>query len=315
MQRVKAFSPATVANIGVGFDVLGMAVDAPGDVVIAERREQPGVEIVEITGDGGKLPYGADKNTASLAASAVLSQIGEEGYGVRLWVEKGLPLASGLGSSAASAVAAAVATNALFGDMLLREDLLPAVLAAESVIAGRHADNVAPALLGGVVLITGLSIGEIHRLPLPVGVYLALVTPQVAVATADARAILPKNVPLSVLVHQTGVVAEVVHALHEGNHHLLARAMQRDAVVEPVRSELVPKLAEVRSVATQAGALATVISGSGPTLCSLCFTEQDAEAVSRAMVGFYEAEGIQAEGRTAVPSAEGARILETTLSD
>ncbi|MFP4322769.1 MAG: homoserine kinase, partial [Anaerolineales bacterium] len=212
---------------------------------------------------------------------------------------------------AASAVAAAVATNALFGDMLLQEDLLPAVLEAEASVAGQHADNVAPALLGGVVLITGLSIGEIHRLPLPIGVYLVLTTPNIEVKTADARAMLPKTVPLNVLVHQTGVVAEVVHALHAGNHHLLARAMQRDAVVEPARSALIPKLAEVRHIATQAGALATVISGSGPTLCSLCFTEQDAEAVSRAVTSFYASEGIDAIGRTVLPAAEGARVLET----
>lgn len=308
MQRVKAFAPATVANLGVGFDVLGLAVDAPGDYVTAELRSEPGVELVEVSGDHGRLSREADKNTAAIAAQSVL-KLARAKEGVRLWLEKGLPLASGLGSSAASAVAAAVATNAVLGEPLTREDLLPAALDAEAIVSGRHADNVAPALLGGIVLITGLTPSHIHRLPLPEGIYLSLVTPDVEIPTAQARAILPKTVPLDVLVHQTGVVAELIHALHQGNVHLLAQSMQRDAVVEPAREPLIPKLAEAREAAALAGALATVISGAGPTLCSLCVTAQDAEVVSEAVVKMYGASGIKAVGRSAVPSEEGAHLV------
>jgi homoserine kinase len=309
MQRIKAFAPATVANLGVGFDVLGLAVTAPGDFVTVEKRPESGVEVVEITGDDGRLSYDPDENTAAIAAQSTLRMIGTS-QGVRLWLEKGLPLASGLGSSAASAVAAAVATNVLFGGPLNQEDLLSAALDAEAVVSGRHADNVAPALYGGIVLITGLTPGEIHRLPIPDGIYLSLVTPGVEVPTAEARAVLPKTVPLTVLVHQTGVIAELVHALHQGNVHLLAQSMQRDAVVEPARASLIPGLEEAREIAMQYGALVMVISGAGPTLCSLCVTMQDAEAVSHSLMTFYDRLGIGAKAYETVPAKEGARVVE-----
>lgn len=309
MPRVKAFAPATVANLGVGFDVLGLAVDAPGDIVTVALQDKPDVKIIDIQGDQGKLPRNPAKNTAAIAASAVL-RLAEAPYGLHIWIEKGLPLASGLGSSAASAVAAAVATNAALGEPLQREELLEAVLEAEAAVSGRHADNVAPALFGGVVLITGMDISNIHRLPLPDGVYLSLVTPAVEIKTSAARAVLPQNIPLNVLVHQTAVVAELVHALHSGNIHLLARAMQRDAIVEPARASLIPFLAEAREEAALAGALATVISGAGPTLCSLCVTAQDSEAVSRALVALYNARNLGAQGYESLPSPKGAYVIE-----
>lgn len=308
-QRVKAFAPATVANLGVGFDILGMAVEGLGDYAIVEKTSEPGVQIVDIQGDEGRLPREASKNTAAIAAQSVLNRINAT-EGIRLWLEKGLPLASGLGSSAASAVAAAVATNALFSEPLTREDLLPAVLDAEEAVSGRHADNVAPSLLGGIVLITGNTPAEIHRLPIPDGLYLSLVTPNVEVPTAEARAVLPKDIPLKAMVHQTGVVAELVHALHVGNIHLLARSMQHDTVVEPARANLIPRMKEARELAEHAGALATVISGSGPTLCSLCLSMTDAEAVNHALVAFYEQAGIGARAHAAMPSVTGAMIVE-----
>ncbi|MCL4876004.1 MAG: homoserine kinase [Anaerolineae bacterium] len=309
MHRVRAFAPATVANLGVGFDILGLAVDGLGDFVTVEMSSHPGVEVVEITGDEGKLPRTPEKNTAAIAAQSVLKHL-RASTGIRLWLNKGLPLASGLGSSAASAVAAAVATNVLFGETMTREDLLPAVLDAEEAVSGRHADNVAPALLGGIVLITGHTPAEIHRLPIPEGLYLSLVTPDVEVPTAKARAVLPEVIPLKALVHQTGVVAELIHALHVGNIHLLARSMQRDTVVEPARASLIPFLKEAKEVAYRSGALATVISGSGPTLCSLCLTSTDAEAVNLAIAAFYKDENIGAMAHAATPSATGASIVE-----
>jgi len=309
MQRVKAFAPATIANLGVGFDILGLAVNEPGDYVTVEKSPQPGVEIVEITGDGGRLPLDPARNTAAVAAQSVLTAIGAT-EGVRMWIEKGLPLASGLGSSAASAVAAAFATNVLFDELLLREDLLAPALDAEEVVSGRHADNVAPALLGGLVLVTGLTPGAIHRLPLPGSIYFSLVTPDIEIPTAEARAVLPKSIPLDVLVHQTGMVAELIHAMHSDNVHLLAQCMQRDAVVEPAREPLIPHFARVRELAAQCGALATIISGAGPTICSLCVTSKDAEMVSQTLVGFYRGERLKAVGRQAVPCADGASVVE-----
>jgi len=308
MTRIKAFAPATIANLGVGFDVLGMAVDTLGDYVTVEKSTEQGVEIVEITGDDGRLPKDPVENTAAVAAQSVLNAIDSQD-GVRIWLEKGLPLASGMGSSAASAVAAAVAVNKLYDEPLTRDDLLPCVLDAEEKVSGRHADNVAPCLFGGIVLVTGETVQEIHRLPIPDGIYVSLVKPEVEVKTKDARSVLPKTVPLSALVYQTGVIAELIHALHQGNVHLMAQSMQRDAVVEPARSILIPHLNDARESALLAGALVTVISGSGPTLCSLCVTSQDAELVSRSLVEFYEGKGIAAQGYHVLPNRDGATIV------
>src|SRR5688572_14711145 len=165
---IEAFAPATMANLGVGFDILGLALREPGDIVRAERRDEPGVVIARIEGDGGKLTLDPRKNTAGIAAISVLASIGAP-TGVALTLRKGLPLASGLGSSAASAVAAAVAVNALFGAPLRREQLLEAGLEGEAAVSGRHADNVAPCLFGGITLVTGLEATQIFPLPVPAG--------------------------------------------------------------------------------------------------------------------------------------------------
>src|SRR5258707_1082543 len=154
---VEVFAPATIANLGPGFDILGMAINEPYDVIRAERLETPGVVIHAIMGDGGRLPLEPENNTAGIAAHHVLEQLRIPNAGVSLTINKGLPLESGMGSSAASAVGAAVAVNALFGNSLRREELLPACIEAEAAVSGRHADNVAPGLLGGIVLITGLT--------------------------------------------------------------------------------------------------------------------------------------------------------------
>ncbi len=303
-----AYASATVANLGSGFDILGLALAAPGDTVTVERAATPGVTLVSITGDGGALPTDPAKNTACIAAAQVLQTIAP-GEGIALRLEKGLPLASGLGSSAASAVAAAVAVNALFGEPLSRLDLLPACVEAEAAVSGRHADNVAPALLGGVVLVTGVTPGDVFRLPTPPGLYLAVVTPDVAVPTAQARAVLPAEVPLKTMVRQTAHVALLIHALYRGDLGLLARAVSGDAVVEPARAYLMPYLREAQSVAREAGALATVISGAGPSLCAFCDSETVAQTAAGRMKVLYEEHGIAAAAQATTVASEGARVL------
>lgn len=302
---VEATAHATVANLGVGFDILGMALQAPFDVVRAERCAAQGVRIVAITGDNGKLSREPTRNTAGIAAAHVLKQIGAT-EGVLLTVHKGLPLASGLGSSAASAVAAAVAVNALFGEPLDRAALLAASLEGEATVSGRHADNIAPALFGGVTLVLGTTADAIYSLPLPSNLHLALVTPAIAVPTAKARAVLPQNVPLKAMIHQTAQVALVIHALHTGDLALLGAAMERDNVVEPARAHLMRGLAEVRAAARAQGALGTVISGAGPTLCSICDSAACAERVAEAMRAVYAELNLPAIVRTTQPAAHGA---------
>ncbi len=305
LRAVEAVAHATVANLGVGFDILGMALQAPFDVVRAERRPEQGVHIAAITGDDGKLSRDPTCNTAGIAAAHVLRQIGATD-GVSLTVHKGLPLASGLGSSAASAVAAAVAVNALFGEPLDRAALLAASLEGEAAVSGRHADNVAPALFGGITLVLGTTAEAIYSLPLPSNLHLALATPAIAVPTAQARAVLPQNVPLKALIHQTAQVALLVHALHTGDLALLGMAMERDSVVEPARAHLVPGLAEVRAAARAQGALGTIISGAGPTLCSICDSAACAERVADAMRAVYAELGLPATVRTTRPASHGA---------
>ncbi|MBI5669718.1 MAG: homoserine kinase [Chloroflexi bacterium] len=304
----EAFAPATVANLGVGFDILGLALQEPGDTVRAERRTEPGAVIARIEGDGGRLPLDPTKNTACVAARETLKLLGAA-QGVALTIHKDLPLASGLGSSAASAVAAAVAVNALFGSPLTCEELLPACIEGEAAVSGYHADNVAPCLFGGVVLVAGTTAEQIFRLPIPDRLHLALVTPDVAVPTAMARAVLPKTVELHDMVLQTAAVARLLNALHRGDVADMAAAMELDTVIEPARAHLMPLLPEIRAAAKQAGALGVVISGAGPTLCAVCDSQPTAQAVAGVMEYIYRNAGIPATARQTRISAEGARVL------
>jgi homoserine kinase len=312
-RAVEVFAPASVANLGPGFDILGLALSEPYDVVYAERTDEPGVTILAISGDQGRLPREPDKNTASIAATWVLEQLMIRSSGVALSIQKGLPLESGIGSSAASAVGAAVAVNALFGNSLRRQDLLPACVEAEAQVSARHADNVGAALLGGIVLITGFEPDDIYRLPTPDNLTLALVTPDVHVPTADARAVLPDGVSLGQFVRQSSAIALLVSAIYKGDLALMGRAMERDEIVEPARAEMMPGLAEVRAAARKTGALGTVISGAGPTLCSICTTTNTARRVAEAMASVYEVMGIGATTYVTTPSRDGAtlRIVET----
>lgn len=310
LRRVEVRAPATVANLGPGFDILGMALAEPWDTVIAEWSESPGVSLGDMTGDGGRLPHDVQRNTAGIAAQAVLDQAKTPGAGVRLSIHKGLPLASGLGSSAASAAGAAVAVNALLGGLLSQDALIAAGLEGEAAVSGRHADNIAPALLGGIVLVTGLEAGDFYRLPSPAHVHLALVTPAVEVPTAHARAVLPQSVPLPVLVRQAQALALLVTAIHRGDVALMGRAMEQDGIVEPARQSLMPGLCEVRTAARACGAHGTFISGAGPTLCSICDSQDAAERVAEAMRQVYRQLGLDATARTST-LGEGARVVRS----
>ncbi len=306
--RAEAFAPATVANIGVGFDVLGLAIAGSGDTIIAEWNDMHEVIIVNIEGDHGKLPYDSKKNVASIAASALLQQAKVE-RGVNLWLKKGLPLSSGLGSSAASAVAAVVAVNALMGEPFSREELLAASLEGEAAVSGYHADNVAPCLFGGITLTNGITPDRIRNLPVPKGLFLAFVTPDVEVPTSTARAVLPVNVSLKTMVHQTGAVAELIDALYRSDIPAMARAMESDRVVEPARQHLMPYMLEMRELAKQNGALGLVISGAGPTLCAVCDQESIAKRVSTALREGYAGHNMGSISRYGGILAEGSRAV------
>ena len=281
MESVTAFAPATVSNVACGFDVLGFALETPGDEVTA-RRAAGGVRIANITGDAGRLPREASRNSAGVAAQALLRAAGENG-GVELTIAKGLPLSSGLGGSAASAVAAVVAVDALIGARLPIDTLLACAFEGERLGAGSaHADNIAPCLYGGFVLVRRASPPDIVRLPVPHGLTAVVVHPDLEIETAKARALLGDSVPLADAIRQWANLGAFVDALHRGDFALLSRSLE-DAIAEPRRAPLVPGLAAIKQAATDAGALGCSLSGSGPSLFALCRGLETAERVAASM--------------------------------
>jgi homoserine kinase len=313
MISATAFAPATVSNVACGFDVLGFALDEPGDEVTA-RLTAGGVTIDDILGDGGRLPREAARNTAGVAALALLTTLGER-RGVALTIRKGLPLSSGLGGSAASAAAAVVAVDALMGAKSSAETLIACALEGERLGAGSaHADNIAPSICGGFVLVRRATPPDILRLPVPAGLTAVVVHPDLEIETAKARALLGDTVPLADAVKQWANMGALIHGLHLGDFAVISRALE-DTIAEPRRAPLVPGLALIKRAAAEAGALGSSLSGSGPSLFALCDSAAAATRVAQAMTAAVKAQ-IGGEPQTYVSSiaSRGARILSTCAS-
>jgi homoserine kinase len=281
MTSATAFAPATVSNVACGFDVLGFALEAPGDRVTAQLAPS-GVTIDRIDGDGGRLPRDAARNTASVAALALLTKL-DERRGVRLTISKGLPLASGLGGSAASAAAAVVAVDAVLGAGSSIETLMACALEGERLGAGSaHADNIAPCLCGGFVLVRCANPLDVIRLPVPSGLMAVVVHPDLEIETAQARALLGTTVPLGDAVKQWANLGAFVDGLHRGDFAQISRSLE-DTIAEPRRASLVPGLSMIKRAAVDAGALGCSLSGSGPSLFALCRGSDVAARVAGAM--------------------------------
>lgn len=312
MSAVAAFAPATVANLAAGFDVLGLALEGPGDVVIARRATTPGVRLTAITGDEGKLPTDAEENTAGIAAIATLERAGVS-VGVELELRKGLPIGSGLGSSAASAAAAAMAVNLLVGSPLRKSELLEPCLAAEAHVSGRHADNLAPALLGGLVLVRSVDPIDLVRLPVPEELVVAVVSPDFVLETRKARSVLPKDVPLGAMIRNSANLGAMVAACFSGDLSLLGRSVT-DEIVTPARAALIPGCSEVIAAALRRGALGASISGAGPAVFALCRSSRSAREVGAAMQAAFAEAGLASVLHTSSATAPGARriALEST---
>lgn len=313
MEIVTAFAPATVSNVACGFDVLGFALNAPGDEVTA-RLVDAGVHIDDITGDDRRLPRDAAKNTAGVAALALLKVLGES-RGVALTIRKGLPLSSGLGGSAASAVAAVTAVDALFGARTPLETLMACAFEGERIGAGSaHGDNIGPAIYGGFVLVRVASPPDVVRLPVPAGLTAVVVHPDLEIETARARALMGTTVALSDAIQQWANLGALVDALHRSDFDLMSRALE-DTIAEPRRASLVPGLAQIKEAAASAGALGCGLSGSGPSLFALCRDAGSAAAVAAAMTAAVRAH-IGGEPQTYVSpiATRGARIVSTADS-
>jgi homoserine kinase len=279
-RSVNVFAPATVANVVCGYDVLGFAVNAPGDEVIMRLRDEPGVIITKISGDEGRLPYDPAKNTVSLSVQHYLNHIGRPDVGVEIELFKKMPIGSGLGSSSASTVAGLFAINTLMDNSLSKMELVPFAMKGEEMACGYgHADNVAPALLGGFVLVRSYEPLDIIKLPYPEELYCSIVFPQIDVPTRDARQIIRSKILLKDAVVQWGNVAGLVAGLYTKDIDLIARSM-KDVIVEPVRSILIPDFYKLREIAMENGALSFGISGSGPSVFTFTRNEDDARIIN-----------------------------------
>lgn len=309
---VKVFAPASIANLGPGFDCLGVALEGLGDVVQARKTERPGVTLVEMTGEKESIPIDPAKNCAGRAAESVLTQLKGKAAkvaGLEMKLHKGLPQGSGLGSSAASAVGGAVAAHLLFGSALGSNTLLEAALEGEVLASGgRHADNLAASLLGGFTIVRSHAPIDVIRLELPSAMRFVVVLPAMEIETRFARSVLPDMIPLKDAKHNWANTAALVAAVARGNLADFGRAVD-DQVVEPVRSKLIPGFADVKRAALDAGAFGCSISGAGPSLFAVAAADT-AERVALAMHAAFQRHGLPSRHFVCPPDNRGARRLD-----
>ena len=309
MKSVKAIAPATVANVSCGFDIFGFAVEAPADEVEIVLTEKPGVVIAKIEGDEGRLPLEAEKNTCGVAVIEFLKAIKSE-YGAEIILRKHLPLGSGMGSSAASSVAALVAINELHDNPLTKEQLLPFAMEAERIACGSaHADNVAPSLMGGFVLIRGYEPLDVTKIPTPDNLFCTLVHPHLELKTSDSRRVLKSNIPMKDAITQWGNIAGLVVGLMKPDYGLISRSLQ-DVIAEPVRSVLIPGFDRIKAESIRSGALGCGISGSGPTIFSISTDRDIAQRVGYAIQQEFTRLQLSSDVFVSRINAQGAAIVK-----
>ncbi|KAL3636967.1 hypothetical protein CASFOL_019266 [Castilleja foliolosa] len=314
---VKSFAPATVANLGPGFDFLGCAVDGIGDHVSirVDPNVHPGeLSISHISGAGSKLSKDPLMNCAGIAAIAAMKMLNIQSVGLSLSLDKGLPLGSGLGSSAASAAAAAVAVNELFGGRLSQSDLVSAGLESESQVSGYHADNVAPSIMGGFILIRSYDPLELVQLKFPDNkkLFFVLVNPEFEAPTKKMRAALPQEVTMSHHVWNCSQAGALVASVLQGDIIGLGKAMSNDKIVEPKRAPLIPGMEAVKKAAIKAGAYGCTISGAGPTAVAVTDDEERGKEIGERMVEAFMKEGnLKATAMINQLDRVGARVVSS----
>lgn len=277
---IKVFAPASVANVAVGFDVLGFALEAPGDEIIVREGKQPGLMISEIQGAGGKLPYDIMKNTAGYAAHRLLQFVGETDRPLEMEIHKKMPFGSGLGSSAASAAAGVFAVNEFLKTGLTKYEILRFAVEGEQIADGAfHADNVAPALLGGMIMIRDNETLDIKKLHIPSGLFVSVIYPHIEILTKESRGILKQEVSFKDVIRQQGNLGAFVAAMYTSDFGMIGRSLQ-DLLVEPQRAHLIPHFYAMKEQAMNAGALGFSISGAGPSMFALSDNSGIAEKIN-----------------------------------
>jgi len=308
MKKIKVFAPATVANVSCGFDILGFALHEPGDEIMLEENNTGLLKIRSITGDDGNLPVEVEKNTASAVIKNILEYLNIH-MGIDIFLHKKMPLGSGLGSSAASAVAGAYAINSLLGNPLSKDQLLKFTMQGEGVACGsEHADNVAPALFGGFILIRSYDPLDVIQLPTPSRLYASVIHPQIEIKTKDAREILKKEIQLKNAIKQWGNVGGLIAGLYKSDYELIGRSME-DHIIEPIRSILIPGYDQVKKVAVDSGVLGCGISGSGPSIFALSKGEKIAGEAGEKMQLEFKKIGVDSDLYISKINNEGPRTI------
>lgn len=310
IRTVTVFAPASVANVGCGFDIMGFAIRGIGDkVTISLTENGEGGALINSGIYGHLLPGEMDRNTAGVAVRAYLEATGMRDQGVKIGLEKNLPLGSGLGSSASSAAAALVAVNQIFGNPLTRKELIPFAMESEKLASGSpHADNAAPSLLGGFVLIRSYNPLDIIQIKCPEELFCIVSHPHIQVNTSDARRILKRDIPLHDVTRQSANTAAFITGLLREDFDLIGRSMS-DFLAEPKRIKLIPGFEKVKIAAIEAGALACGISGSGPSVFALFRGEDIGEKISSAIEKSFLEAGLESESFLSSLNEPGAFII------
>lgn len=285
---MKVFAPATIANLAVGYDILGLAIYGPGDEIKFLEGEEQGIKIIGIHGDNRKLPRKVEHNTAGYAAQKVLEASGIKDVAVEMEIFKKMPFGSGMGSSAASAVAGAIGMNYFLGEPFSKSEILRSAVEGEQIADGAfHADNVAPSLFGGITLIRNNAELDVIRLPVPLGMYAILIYPHVKLLTKDSRDILKENISLKNHVLQSGNLAAFIASLYRSDIDLMQRSF-KDLIIEPQRTALIPRFSEIKTIVEAHDIIGFSISGAGPSMFALCMNSFTADNIKTQIENLYK---------------------------
>ena len=306
MEEVKIFTPATVANVGCGFDVLGFCLDTVGDTMQIKKTDKKGIYITAI--EGFELPFDVQKNVAGVSALAMYNALDID-FGFEIKINKQIKPGSGIGSSAASAVGSVFGMNHLLGNPFNKMTLIEFAMKGEAVAShSEHADNIAPAILGGFTLVRSTHPLEVLQLPTPGDLYAVIVHPQIEIKTAESRALLPKQILLSEAITQWSNVGSLVHALHSSDYELLGQSL-KDVIIEPRRSQSIPNFDALKKISLESAALGFTISGSGPSVFSLCRGQKIAAEIQKLQAAFMKETNIEFKTHVSKINTQGIKIL------